>query len=103
MKTKFNIKTSDGLVEVEGKIIPGTLGMKMFIHKSYKMNGYTVSEFYTGMSLTCGEGTIKSTIEDALRRERNETYWPDVNARIQDNKRTVENNLNNSGYANRDQ
>lgn len=103
MKQGFNIRVyaennQTKLSSVKGKLLDGTIDMKIFIVKdTYE---YVAYEFYTGMRLTSGK-TEKECIEDVLRRERNIEYWEDGNARIEYNRKMIQDNLNLYGYANK--
>jgi hypothetical protein len=103
---KFNVRTNDGLREVKGELVQGTLGLKMFVYKSYVLglnsHNWTVSEFYTGMSLHYGK-TKHEAIENVLKSERNIDYWNDVDERIKYNNDLVNKILADVGYANKDE
>lgn len=51
MKT-FNIRTNNGLVEVQGKLVENPFGLKVFVHKKMEGKGYTISDYTTGLSIT---------------------------------------------------
>ena len=63
----YQISTTNGLIEVQGREVENPWGFDLFIHRNDKWSDWTISEASTGLYLDSGR-TQKEAIANVIKR-----------------------------------